>query len=112
MKWFFRLTALFSAVLLCAGCGAAPLPETDAPVPADPAETAPSQPAPQSPALPEGDSVLLSLETEVDGGMALRLDAIGKQDSENGLWGVREVQVYHGDTLLHRATRPAGIQSR
>ena len=99
MKWSLCAAALLTA-LLCAGCGDAPLPETDAPVPEDPAETVPSQPAPQPSALPEGDSVLLSLEAEVDVGMTLRLDAIGKQDSENELWGVREVQVYHGDTLV------------
>ena len=99
MKWSLCAAALLTA-LLCAGCGDAPLPETDAPVPESAAETVPSQPAPQPPALPEGDSVLLSLEAEVDGGMALRLDAIGKQDSENELWGVREMQVYHGDTLV------------
>ncbi len=45
------------------------------------------------------DQILLERTVTVNGGKELRLSAIGREDTERGLWGVREIYVYDEDGL-------------
>jgi len=56
--------------------------------------------APPEDAPETEDHVLLTLNTEVNGGRVLTLEAIGKKRADMDQWGVREVRVYDGDTLI------------
>lgn len=113
-------------VLLCAGCGpqgAAPEAPVSAATPTAPLiQNAPESPEPEQPnpleseppeetetpepePLETEDHLLFTLEAAVDSGRTLTLEVFGKKrPPEDGWdpnqWGVREVQVWDGDTLL------------
>ena len=105
-----NLTALaLATVLLLSGCGGNDSGKTQtASQPtqeAAPENTVPSDTPVQEPeesAEPDKteDHVLSTLEASVDGGRVLTLCAIGKQRADMDQWGVREVRVYEGNTLL------------
>ena len=105
-----NLTALaLATVLLLSGCGGNDSGKTEtASQPtqeAAPENTAPSDTpvqVPEESAEPDKteDHVLSTLEASVDGGRVLTLCAIGKQRADMDQWGIREVRVYEGNTLL------------
>lgn len=99
----FQLLAGLLLLLFCAGCGAPARTEPDTP---------PDTAVPDAPAGPETeDHVLLTLEAAVDGGRVLRLDAVGKKRPDMDQWGVREIRVYDGDTLIQTLLTQEGIDA-
>ncbi len=115
-----RLAILCALLGLLAACGA---PErTQAPEEAAETETAEAAEAAPVPELeiqpgpddidPEtGERALSSVEATVDGGRALRLEAVGMPLTEPGMavhYGVRAVRVYDGETLLQEL--PASVE--
>ncbi len=107
-RWIWLFLSL---VLACGGCGTVRESEPEQePPPAVQAETpAQNTDAPPEDAPETEDHVLLTLNTEVNGGRVLTLEAIGKKRADMDQWGVREVRVYDGDTLLQTLSMQEAI---
>ena len=106
-----RLLILCMLLGLLTACGTAPTPEPSGAEP-EIEEAVPEleiQPGPDDIDPETGDRVLSSVEAVVDGGRALRLDAVGQPLTEPGAavcYGVWTVRVYDGEELLQ--TIPVG----
>lgn len=84
-RWMFP--SALALALLCAGCGTA----TPPPVEESPLEAGVSV---------ETDYVLSTLETTVENGRVLRVEALGRRLSDYEQYGVGALRIYEGDTLL------------
>lgn len=92
-----RVLILLLALLALSAC-AAPAEVSEEGPPAPPPQAAPEDPAPEEEA-PSEDFPLLTLEAPLADGRTLTLEAVGKKTDQYS-FGVREVRVYDGDTLL------------
>lgn len=107
-----QFAALFLLLLLLSAC-AAPAEVTEEQPPAPPVqETPPVQevPAEAEKASSSPDDCSLTLEAPLADGRTLLLEAVGKRvDAYN--YGVREVRVYDGDTLLQTVQAREAIEA-